>query len=175
MNNFVRNGDVKETLKIGRKARAFKLSYINIKAEAAIPAIKELLTPQIMAKYNITGDSAALLMGFGYDLSEYDLITALTILNQDGICRRFDDFIHEKIMMQLPEQIKKYPDIPFDLKSDKVFAKIKWILLKKETETNHFATIQLTFKLTGVDLLYRDQLYRIAPPKDGGLEDSYDE
>jgi hypothetical protein len=175
MSDFVRSGDVKETLKIGRKANAFKLSYVNIKAEVAIPVIKETLTEKIMAKYNITGESAALLMGFGYNLPEHDLITALTILNQDGICRRLDDFIHEKIMMQIPEQIKKYPDISFDLKSDKVFAKLKWILLKKETIPNHFATIQLTFKITGLDLLYRDQLYRIAPPKDGGLEDSYNE
>jgi hypothetical protein len=169
--NFQRGGDIKETLKIGRKARAFKLSCIDIKFEAAIPVIEGTLTPELITKYNFQGETTFIKIGFGYILPDHYLITALEILNQDGICRRFDDFIHEKVMMRIPEQIKRYPDISFDLKSDKVLTKIKWVLLKKETVPNHFATIQLTFKTTGLDILYRDQLYRIAPPKDGGLKD----
>lgn len=171
MNNFVRGQDPKETLRIGRKARAFKLSFVDIKFEAAIPPIEGTLTPELIVKYNFQEETDFIKMGFGYVLQEHHLMTALKILSEDGICRRFDDFIYETIMSRLPEQIKRYPDISFDLKSEKIFVKIKWVLLKRETEPNHFATVQLTFKTTGMDILYRDQLYRIAPPKDGGLED----
>lgn len=167
--NFERGGDIKETLKVGRKANALKLSCIDVKAEAAIPVIKGSLTEKIMIKYNLNEETVALKMGFGFLLSEVALIRVLEILSQDGICLRFNDYINELILIRIPDEIKKYPDFFFDLTSKDILTKVKWILLR--SEDGDFSTKQLTFKETGRDILYKNKLYRIASPKDGGLED----
>lgn len=173
--NFERGGDIKETLRIGRKSNALKLTSMEIKGELVIPIIKGSLTNKLIVKYNFKGESVALQLNVSLYLKELELLTALEILSQDGICRRFDDYINHLILMRVPDEIKKYSDISFDHgKSKDILTKTKWVLLigdfSTSSEDNVFR-IQLTFKLTGKDILYKNQLYRIVPPKDGGPED----
>jgi hypothetical protein len=165
--NFTRGGDIKETLKIGRKANALKLSHFDVKGKLAIPVNKKSLTNKIIAKYHFNEDTSAIVVPVNFALSEMALIHALEILAQNGICKRFHEYIEYLMIKRAPDEIKKYPDIPFCLDKG-IKTKLKWVLLN----TGHLlSTIQLTFKTTGMDLLYHNQLYRIAPPKDGGLED----
>jgi hypothetical protein len=166
MSDFVRNGDVKEILKIGRKANAFKITYFDVKGKLAIPIQKDKITEKSLTKYNLrhleTGEIGAMAISIGFLIAEDALEHALIILNREGISKNFDDYIRFLMIKRAPDEIKKFPDIPFDLSKD-IKTKIRWILLGKQE--------QLTFKLTGKDILYKDQLYRIAPPKDGGLDE----
>ena len=167
MDNFVRNGDVKEVLKIGRKANALKISSFDIKGKLAISIIKGSLTNKILAKYRFNEDTSAIVVPVNFGVREEALRHGLEILAQDGICKRFHDYIEYLMIKRAPDEIKKYPDISFNLDNG-IKAKLKWVLLNT---SNLNTTLQLTFKTTGKDIVYKDQLYRIAPPKDGGLKD----
>lgn len=168
--NFERGGDIKETLKIGRKANALKLIAMEIKGEIAIPIIKGSLTNKLAVKYNFKGEAVALKIDVKFLLNDLALSETLEILSQDGICLRFDDYINHLILMRAPDEIKKYSDISFDHTSKNILTKTRWVLLRTKEDGDFFPR-QLTFKETGRDILYQGQLYRIAPPKDGGPED----
>lgn len=95
--NFQRGGDIKETLKIGRKANAFKISYFEIWGKLRIPIHKNKITEKSICKYNLrnieTGDIEAMIIHTRFMISKGALEHALMILNTDGISKNFDDYI----------------------------------------------------------------------------------
>ena len=108
-------------------------------------------------------------------ISEMALETALIILNRDGICWEFDDYITELITKRFlkGEWVAKR-NLCIDKNVD-LIPKVRWVLVVSEENVDLPKSIrekfQLTFDRTGLDLLYKGQLYRIAPPKDGGLDE----
>ena len=112
-----------------------------------------------------------------FSISENELRTALMILNKDGICRDFNDYIHELISMRFLIKMKSYPEgshsFPIDYKSE-MEIKTRWVLVivqnSEEFEFTSGKKFQLTCGRTGLDLFYQNELYRIAPPKDGGIK-----
>ena len=167
--NFERGQDIKEVLKIGRRANAIKVSYFDVQGKIAIPIDQSRVTEEVLTKHKLKPESAAVVLGVGFLLTEEALKQALIILSEEGISERFDFYIKDLMSKRIPDETKKWPDIPFVFdKGHK--RKLKWILIRTDTGNKFLETVQLSFKLTGKDILYKDELYRIAEPKDGGLE-----
>jgi hypothetical protein len=156
--DFERGQDIKETLKLGRKANALKIEYMDIHGEAAFPVKIEMITNEVAIKYNFNPDIAAIKMPVNFIIGSTAIRTALQILSESGISKRFHEYMEHLILMRAPDKIQKFPDIPFNSLGE-IIPNVRFVLIKPQ--------IQLTFKLTGKDLLYMDDLYRIAEPADG--------
>lgn len=168
MNNFERGKDVKEVLRIGRKANAIKVSRFDVQGKVAIPIDQNLMTKVLLEKHKLRPDDTAAVLRMSFSLSDDDLKQALIILAQEGISERFDFYIKDLMSQRIPQETKKWPDFPFVFdKGNK--RKLRWILIRMDTGERFLKIVQLSFKLIGKDLLYKDELYRIAPSKDGGL------
>lgn len=174
--NFERGINPYETLKVGRKANAAKVEYFEIKGEIVVHLIPERVTYKMKKEWSVR-ENNTLTFFENFSISENELRTALMILNKDGICRDFNDYIHELISMRFLIKMKSYPEgshsFPIDYKSE-IEIKTKWVLVIAENSDEFEFAIgkkfQLTFGRTGLDLLYQNELYRIAPPKDGGIK-----
>jgi hypothetical protein len=172
--NFQRGGDIKETLKVGRKANAVKVKSFEIVGEVIATLDPSSITKEMIIKYKIENNNK-LKFRENFFISQMALETALIILNRDGICRDFNDYVIELISKNfLKSQWVAKRDLHIDKNVD-LIPKVKWVLVVSEENVDLPKSIrekfQLTFDRTGLDLLYKDQLYRIAPPKDGGLKD----
>lgn len=171
--NFTRGGDVKEALKIGRKANSIKVKYFEVKGEVVAFLDPSGITEEMVIKYNLK-DKKSIKFTEGFIMAELALETALEILKRDGICKDFDDYIAELILKVFLRNKKE----KFKFQEDKdPVVKVVWVLVVSENDVDSELPksirnkFQLTFDRTGLDLMYKNQLYRIAPPKDGGLED----
>jgi hypothetical protein len=160
--NFQRGNDPMETLKLGRRANAVKVKYFEIRAEVVVSLIPEKMSNEMRVKYNIPIGSHHMKFTENFIISENILIIALVILKRDGICIDFHNYIRELAGQKFYEKTKTYYD-KFPIRDEIPEIKIKWITIFSEND-NRFA---LTFSQTGKDLLYKNELYRIAPPKDG--------
>jgi hypothetical protein len=167
---FERGKEITEVLKIGRRANAYKVSHFDIHGKLLLPLDKTKLTEEIIEKYKFTPKTAAIEVGTSFLLSGEAFEHALGILIKDGISKNFDEYIKSLILTRAPSKMEKYPDMPFD-PTKIIKTRIKWVLIKINTGKKFLETIQLTFKMTDKDFLYKDELYRIAKPKDGGLDD----
>jgi hypothetical protein len=170
MNNFVRSGDVKEILKIGRKANSIRVSRFDVQGKIAIPIDQNRMTKELLEKHKLKPEDTAAVLSEGFSIIDDDLKQALIILSREGISKRFDDYIKDLMAKRIPEETKKWPDFPFVFDRGHK-TKLRWVLIRVDTREKFLGTVQLSFKLTGKDLLYKDELYRIAPPKDGGLDE----
>jgi hypothetical protein len=83
--NFERTGDVKETLKIGRKANAYKVISFEVKGKLALPIDKTKLTEKIIEKYKLDSTSAAVVVTTTFGIADEAFEHALEILTIDGI------------------------------------------------------------------------------------------
>jgi len=172
--NFERGGDIKETLKIGRKANAIKVKYFEVKGEVVVTLDPSSITEEMILKYNLK-DKSHIKFSQDFVMTELALETALIILNKSGICKDFNDYISEliaKVFLKRDEESKR--GFRFDKNKDPLI-KVVWVLVVAEENVDLPKSIrekfQLTFNRTGLDLLYKNQLYRIALPKDGGLDE----
>lgn len=172
--DFTRGGDIKETLKIGRRANAVKVKYLEIYGEVVASLDPSSITNEMLVKYNIK-DNNKIKFKEDFVISELALETALVILNRDGICSDFNDYIIELIFKKFHRE-KSKKKFKFD-ENINPEARVVWVLVVSEKDVdldlpkairNRF---QLTFDRTGLDLMYKNELYRIAPPKDGGLNE----
>jgi hypothetical protein len=175
LNTFVRGGDVKETLKIGRKANSIKVRYFEVKGEVKAALDPSSITEEMIIKYNLLKTQNAIKFNLDFTMGEGALETALIILNRDGICREFNDYISELVLKYFLLKRKKGKFKFDETKEPEVH--VVWVLVVSDRDINMDLPkairnkFQLTFDRTGLDLFYKDQLYRIAPPKDGGLEE----
>jgi len=168
---FERGNSVTETLKIGRVSNAFSIDHIEVLAKIEIAVIPELITNDLAAKYDLISKDYVSL-GLSFFMKEQALIFALDILEKDGICKRFDSYIKNLIMMRSADCIQNYKFLPLDLTREIVPILIHALLCKKPNyESIYFDKKLLSFNLVGEDLFYQNKLYRIAEPVDGGLED----
>lgn len=167
---FKRGREITEVLKIGRRANAYKVDHFDVHGKLLFPLDKTKLTKEILEKYKCKPSTVAIETGTSFLLKGEAFEHALGILITDGISKNFDDYIKSLLLTRVHSSREKYPDLPFDLDKT-VKVKIRWILIKINTGKKFFETVQLTFKWTGKDFLYKDELYRIAKPKDGGLND----
>jgi hypothetical protein len=173
--NFERGKDAKEILKIGRKANAISIRKFEAIGSISFPLDRNRLTEKIVSKYNLRGKSSVDLF-HGFYIEGSILVNFLRILERWGICKDFDDYIVE---FGIRDAFKngnypKYADIPIVIE-DMSFKLNHVLIITQEfisisEEIGDVAQIgktQLSFSLTGKDLLYQDQLYKIAEPKDG--------
>lgn len=170
--NFERGINPYETLKVGRKANAARVEYFEIKGEIVVYLIPEKLTDKMKKEWNVR-ENNTLSFFENFYMEENHLKTALIILNRDGICRDFNDYIHELISENFLKKSKTHDEFPIDYEKE-IEIKTKWVLVISENSDEFEFAIgkkfQLTFGRTGLDLLYQNELYRIAPPKDGGIK-----
>jgi hypothetical protein len=176
--NFERGINPYETLKVGRKANAAKVEYFEIKGEIVAHLISERVTNKMKKEWSVR-ENNTLTFFENFSISGNELITALIILKRDGICRDFNDYIHELISMRFLIKMKSYKNnydnnsFPIDYKKE-LEIKTRWVLVivqnSEEFEFTSGKKFQLTFGRTGLDLFYQNELYRIAPPKDGGIK-----
>jgi len=179
--NFERGQDVKEVLKIGRKANAIPVHKFEIQGTAQVPLDRNRLDPVTIITYNISGSAKFFKINFNFFIQEDELLPPLGILERDGVCKDFHEYILETAVQELTKGWSKildknYKNIPLIMDPDKISFDLKWAFIismenlhisETAGDISHMQRIQIHFSLTGNDLLFRDRLYKIAEPKDG--------
>lgn len=179
--NFERGKDIKEVLKLGRKANAIPVHKFEIQGTVSIPIDRDRLTPEMITRYNLINSSKVFVIHFNFFIEENKLIPFLRILEKDGVCKDFHEYILETGVQEVLKERSRLLDrdqknIPLIMDPEKMSFELKWaFILSMEpvhiSETagdiSHLERTQIHFNLTGKDLLFRDHLYRVAEPKDG--------
>jgi len=180
--NFERGKDIKEALKLGRKANAIPVHKFEIQGTVSIPIDSDRLMPEMITRYNLINPFLKVfVIDFNFYIEENRLIPFLEILEKDGVCKDFHEYILETGVQEfLKERYRlldrDWKNIPLIMNPDKMSFELKWAFILSmepvhisETagDVSLLGRIQIHFNLTGKDLLFRDHLYRIAEPKDG--------
>jgi len=134
-----------------------------------------------MTKYHILDSSNFFVIHFNFYIEENQLLPFLDILESDGVCKDFHEYILETAVQEVIKNWSKLfdrgqKDIPLIKDHNKISFDVKWAFIismenlhisETAGDISHMQRVQIHFSLTGKDLLFRDKLYRIAEPKDG--------
>jgi hypothetical protein len=174
--NFERGKDVKEVLKIGRKANAIPLDYMGIQGELLLKMDTKKLDDKVRSRYNIASlNCDTINLHKNIEIKDASkIICILEILDKWGICKDLHEYFLELAVSNcfITGLGDSYGDLPIIMDKNTWEFKFKFAFIISlfdiadlpDTFRNQ---TQLSFRLTGRDILYRDKLYRIAEPKDG--------
>jgi len=154
--NFERGRDIKDTVKIGRKANAFRVRTIAVRGE--IPGVWQESASKEHKRINPSNVLQFLIFGD-------DLKLILSMMEKQGISKELDWHIKSLIIKKHQENIERAIEVnghPGSVNYDT--GRVRIIHINFETRFKSIYPVDkhlLLPKTLGKDILYRGKLYRI--------------